>query len=634
MKKLFSKMFFASDCARGAAFALTLVTVGNYLWFSFFPLLVLALDNTRRLFPWLLLVWDGGAVLITLYALVIIGCSLTQLVKLLRRERRFEVLWYQLPAGLCLVLGVVGFVRVFPPLRFVYVILDGEHPWHEGEVTGWWSVGFSGLPPRDWAAVFLFALVLLLAGGLLLTKMCAAAEKRKFRSAFGIATLTLWAVLALGYVVSIGLAMYESRECSAVRAAVECRFGRPLTAAGVEALYRENGKVDAAFWERLKKFGAALPEVELDKRDDEGKARKIEFSSFCLPDRPTKEILARFDRYCRDNRLALEKYESCFDRVPPLPPRRFVSGALWAAELSQLRSCRSFAGIEYNRLISFLAAGDVAGAWTCYRRIGNSSAVLEKDPFLLSGLVWLSVGQMRLDCVEKLLESRLPADDKLDKLDADLAALERAIPCNHRQSMYAEAVSGHEIFLTLENDLRKLPVGDEKPNLPLGSFAPYRWIFPQWWHFFALDKKTLLKRYLAPDMMHVVVDDKTYPFMLSSMLSVTLNDHGARFYALTARARGMRVLIRAEKYRRKHGEFPKTLADLPLDPFTGKPLVYEVGKKEIIEDVGEKAVDDSTAPRRTVDVVQVHSDPAKTFQWGLCDSEADRDKTRAMIRLP
>ena len=41
MKKLLSKMFFVSDCAKGMLFALTLCVIGNYLWVSLFLMFLL-----------------------------------------------------------------------------------------------------------------------------------------------------------------------------------------------------------------------------------------------------------------------------------------------------------------------------------------------------------------------------------------------------------------------------------------------------------------------------------------------------------------------------------------------------------------------------------------------------------------
>ena len=110
---------------------------------------------------------------------------------------------------------------------------------------------------------------------------------------------------------------------------------------------------------------------------------------------------------------------------------------------------------------------------------------------------------------------------------------------------------------------------------------------------------------------------------------------GNLFYALTARTRGMQILLRAERYRRAHGAFPPTLDDLPEDPFTGKALIYEVGPAEIEEWVWEEPVSSSEKWVKTaVEAAQVRSDPAKTLEKRLRDPEKGSDRTRALIRIP
>ena len=638
MKKLLSKMFFLSNSARGMLFALTLVTVGNYLWFSLFYLFLLWNGKTS----WILillkdedrLLWIPALVAlpITLYSLALAVVALVGLTKNLRRERRFKALWHLLPAGLCLALGAVGAVRVFPPLYLMQKLglsYDDGMYYHDS----WVSVGFPGLPPEYWAAVFFISLLLILAGGLFLTATFAAAEGKKFRSAFGAATLSVWGVFALWYLFTLGLAIRESREVAAVHQAVEKRFGRPLTAAGLEKLYRENGKIDAEFWPREEKLRAALPKVKLDKKDDEDEAGEVDFWELDLPDRPTAATLAWYANYCRANRAALETYENCFDRELPLPEKRFVRGDLAGILLPTLAQGRHFVrALESSRMVYFLAVRDADAAWACYRRIGSVCAYLQKEPFLIGGLVWLAVEQNRLDCVEKLLESRLLADAKLDELDADLAALERDIPRDHRQSMYSEAVFGQDAIAGLEDGLLDLAYELSRLKNPPGAFAPYRWIFPQWWYYAAMDKKTILQIYLLPDFTHFSMAPVNKMLLMSNILLPAFEQAGNRFYALTARTRGMRALIRAEKYRRKHGEFPKTLADLPPDPFTGKPLVYTVGKMEIIETVWKKTVDMGNGIMRTAEVVQILSDPETTARLKVRRPKSFEDPTRAMIR--
>ena len=476
MKKLLSKVFFVSDCAKGAAFALTLLTLGKWVWISLFHLLVLWERETSIA----LLLWNGdpaplwlsgvGAFAITLYSLALGVVAVVGLVKILRRERRFKSLWHLAPAGVCLALGAVGCLRVFPPLYVIAALgnsLEDAHYYSDQLV----SRGFPGLTPEYWAAVFFVSLLLILAGCLFLTATFAAAEGKRFRSAFGAATLSVWGVFVAGYLFSLGLALYESRECAAVRRAVEERFGRPLTAAGLEKLDRANGKVDAEFWSRQEKLQFALPMVKLDNTDDGEAALELPFCDILpLPDRPTAATLAWYENYCRANRAALEKYEHSFDREPPLPEKRFLRGNLAAEALPTLSPCRLFVrDFEYSRLVYFLAVKDADAAWACYRRMGNVGAYLQKETFLIGSLVWLNVEQSRLNGVEKLLESRLLADAKLDELDADLAVLERDIPRNHQQAMYSEAVFDQDTIVGLEEGLLNLTYELIHNALKIGS---------------------------------------------------------------------------------------------------------------------------------------------------------------------
>ena len=619
MKKLFPKVFFVSDCAKGMLFALTLFTLGNYLWVSFCYLLALRSGDVD-----LFISGAVGVILITLYALALAVAAVIELVKLLRSGRDFRPLWHLIPAGVCFALGAVGVLRVFPPLYVIGAVGSGDWRGH-----GWVSSGFPGLPPECWSAVFLLSLVLILVGGLLLTEVFAAAEKKKFRSAFGAATLTLWAVLVLGHLFTLRLAMRESRELAAVCHELVRSTGRPLSAAGLEAMYHESGECDAEFWKRHAELVAALPEVGIG-------GRKVKLQSIILPDRPAAETLAWYGKLCEENRSAIENWERCFDRVPPLPPKHFVSGELKQVRFSELWPLRPLvSGLEYGRMRLALAAGNVDAAWSCYRRIRNVGILLRGEPFLIGGMRMSGVEGQRLDCVERLLESRLLADAKLDELDADLAALENELPRLHRRTMFSEAAYMQDILANVEEArLEKADLGGgEVPDggRP-GSFAQFRRLFPQCWYHVALDKKTFFRSFLRPNLGFDIFSRGNKLLYLSSSSITTHNRCHLIFDALTARTRGMRVLIRAEKYRRKHGEFPKTLADLPLDPFTCKPLVYTVGKMEIIETVWEKTVEMGSGIMRPAAVVQVRSDPETTARLGGRRPKNFEDPTRAMIR--
>ena len=53
--------------------------------------------------------------------------------------------------------------------------------------------------------------------------------------------------------------------------------------------------------------------------------------------------------------------------------------------------------------------------------------------------------------------------------------------------------------------------------------------------------------------------------------------------------RSTRILLEAEKVKRRTESYPLTMDNLPLDPFTGKPLQYSVGPCEIDVEVIKKA---------------------------------------------
>ena len=166
MKKLFARMFFTDNCAKGALFFLTVLTIGIFLWFSCFFIIAMALGTLPPL-PLFRLCLFGAVLLIPLYALVLGLCALARLIRLLWRRRTIRPLWRLLPAAALLAAGGIGFARAFPPLA---VIPDpfGNH----------YTPPFSDLlpfPPAYGAAVFLLSLVLLLAGGLILVSVFAAA---------------------------------------------------------------------------------------------------------------------------------------------------------------------------------------------------------------------------------------------------------------------------------------------------------------------------------------------------------------------------------------------------------------------------------------------------------------------------
>ena len=129
--------------------------------------------------------------------------------------------------------------------------------------------------------------------------------------------------------------------------------------------------------------------------------------------------------------------------------------------------------------------------------------------------------------------------------------------------------------------------------------------------------------------------------ILSRSLLLVIKPSGNKFHALTARVLAMQALLRAEEYRREHGDFPEMLSDLPTDPFTGKPMQYRYGTAEIHESV----LQDSALPWnikifepgyevRQAKVVQIWSiGPNGVDDGGVANNLLAKDDACATIRL-
>ena len=291
-------------------------------------------------------------------------------------------------------------------------------------------------------------------------------------------------------------------------------------------------------------------------------------------------------------------------------------------ELPELWPVRHFLLLESGRVRIALERKDIDTAWKCYRRLINAKAPLRKDPNLFSVLVWNFAGNAQLDCIERMLESKLLSNAHLAQLRTDLAELARAVPELHRSALYHEAVVSSDLLLGLETGR------GEGCTI---AFAPYRWFFPMVWYLAEKEKARILAAFRQPDFVAV---SAALPklCLLNFMWIHELSRAGWNFHDLTARTLGMQVLLRAEAYRRTHGSFPAEMSELPVDPYTKKPLIYRVGEAEIPESFGAEvrenyySIATSTVSVKAVTVRSPREPEYLPWQ--------DRDRTLAKLCLP
>jgi len=615
VKNLLKKLFCPGSPARVAVFTWTLAAVGaHYIFFSLFHFLFLqgvlnpwpAWNETGD--EWILYT---GQTAICLAALLFFLNAIFRWGVGLWKKRDFRPLLWLLPAAGCYGAGIYCCAGASPDLFLLNKLHDDPYNFAETLMID------LPLAPEQWVFVFLAGVVLLGAGYLFGARSLAAGEGKKLRQVFGKETLVLWSLALCVHLFALGFALRESRRTAELDAAVERRFGRPLTAAALGELYKSRGRADGAFWKKAAEIRKELPsELKI-------KGKKLYPWDFSLPDSPEPDFRAAYGEFLRRNEAAILRLEKSFDACPPLPEWEFSPGNLAGMDLPELQTIRDFVRLEYGRAQNALNNnGDIETAWKYFLRMENAGMPLRKGPSFLNGVVWNSVTNKRLDCIERMLESGLLSNARIARLRADLAELEKTIRKVSRETMYCEAVFARDALWGLETG---------KTEGCRIAFAPFRWLFPMVWYHAALDKGCIFGAFLRPDLAAV---PRVVPrhYILSSMMPPVLNTVGGQFHDLAARTAGMEVLLRAEEYRRKHGAFPEKMPYLPLDPYTKKQLVYHVGEAAIPETFlrGEEEIDRYEMATRTV---KVNAVTVRSPREARSNGKPTADRTLVRIRL-
>lgn len=610
MKNMLRKLFYWDAPAQGAFFALTLWAVGYYLLFS----VVLVLWTNRWVDWGWLPMWDGQLApgLWVLFVVLLIFPFYYLLLTLrfyylLRQDRRRYFVTVGIPlwaglllAGYCffgaMALPVILIGGLSYPLLLLPLLFAGKQWKIAGAAFLLWGIGtfmawlpfdflktmlldsdpcmptkflcdlqqFLGLSGWGWTAWFAIALLCRVEWYLMTGKLFAAWSGLKFRAVLGRGVLTLWALAILTYLTFLTMVFFARGEADRRIAILERRFGRPVTAEALGKLYYGNDRPDQGFWDNIAKLFRACD---------------IPYPGLCgartLVPQPENE--ARRQRI-REHEPALLAWEKAFAADIPLMAYDFTPGKLAQRLTPQYRGMRDFLYFEQWQIAFALADGRADDAMRAYERMKKVTGALLREPGILGGLLWLAGQNTILDGVEIMLESERLSDAQLQRVAADLEQAERDLPATQEIALYSEAVEMLDLFAALGNGTYyQFQRGDiRRDTLPL---RPFRFFFPQLWWYALLDQTAMAKNYNAPDFKHIPEPDfrNGKCLYLSSMFMTACQTLGQRFDAVTARLRAMRMLIAAELYRRHHGDYPETLPDMPLDPFTGQPLRYRKG---------------------------------------------------------
>lgn len=392
----------------------------------------------------------------------------------------------------------------------------------------------------------------------------------KKSSLFGKGVILWWSTGVAVFLLFIILTCFAGKEVSRRIAELEKRFGRPLTAEALAECYFNGRKPDAAFWERWEKNQEAVSPFPPEK---DYSAFATTPSSVQISADGMKQWRKRFKQY----NGALTEWEAQFANPLPPRPRQYRRGRLYQLLLQELNGLRGFNRLQLWRIHFALADGRLDEALAAERRMKQGNQYLQQDSISISLRVWIVCEKFRLSGIEMLLESGKLPESVLHRFSAELTEQEKVIPPLLERTSYSEAVQALD-FCEFMKKGDFLPESESEDVCPAPPEA-LRCFVPQLWWYFRREMAELLRICNIPDIHHAdMKQEYRSPGILASMVAPNYTVTSNRFFRLTARLRAVRGLIQAELYRQKHGDWPESLPDLPLDPYSGKPLLYRKGE--------------------------------------------------------
>lgn len=520
-------------------------------------------------------------------------------------------------------LGVLGTVIVWTLVDFHNAYIWEQVDWRGREIgdriviPAPWMIAFRLLDAIGYDTGLLLGMAALIGAWLASGMIFAKAAKIRFGALFSKRVRLVLILLAVGYAAILATAIRSEIEFRNTYAALEKRFGRPLDIAAFQKGYETGRKIDNDFWVDDEIQCPTDRYHSLLFIDGSWSANACgPWGEFPVP--MLREIEKRMESYVLPAKLAAALDT---DTLPHIRPR-FRTGEFAGARrradivIIQQAGWLFMIDLEAWRLRLALDKRDRETLSTTLRRLNTAVDYLTENAYLG---IYFYADKLRDQCRARIVGSGLLNDAELRKLDARLAREEAAMPELSERWLYTVALEvsdncrrqfDHRAYYP---ELRKL-----KSDLP--TFGA---VFPALWHLFRTDVAKKLHLVLATAPLEKRNDKPAAEQHI-------VQNHLHRL----ARLRALRALIAVELEKRRTGKYPAELKDPPLDPFTGRPMKYHVGKlkysvKTPTENRGFTTID------RTGNGVAVWSvGKNRRDDDGIMDSSGDHDDIRMMFLLP
>ena len=515
-------------------------------------------------------------------------------IPMFRYPKQWKII---LARGVCLTTAVCGcFAAVYASLNFSVLGLHSHLCCFDDYFTGpaWW------LHHVAFAAVFLWILAYILTA-----RMYAQMAQIPVRKIFCRATVIILGLWAGVYLISLGMAYAAHCRSERTMAELEKHFGQPVSLEALNAAYCRNRPVDEAFWQQIRSC------IEQAYPSDRKSGLDVMISG--TPDGIYPESVFRQFKSVFEQSEPRKKIERMLDRRR-LPARklRILSGDITCLDLSELNWCRNICRWELWQVRFALADGKLPDACAAMERMKRITDYLgNRTNSLLTTLVLIACERYRMRGFELLLASGKVPDQVLKQWAAELERDEKAVPGIHFDTVYSEAVFADSVIRSAAHG------GTDSNGRSYPGRYALRYLYPPMWYFCTLDRNRYMKCFKIRSFGEMGWPGKR-PGILQEMMLPASQSADKKIMVLTACYRAMRALIGIELEKRRTGKYPDTLDNPPVDPFTGKPMLYRKGRITVNDPVwiGGREKFDNKAVRQVEGVEIVSAGPNRKNDVG------------------
>lgn len=470
------------------------------------------------------------------------------------------------------------------------------------------------LYPTAFGSVFLWVLTYLLTA-----RMYAGLAQIPVRKIFSRTTVTVLCLWAGVYLISLGMAYAAHCRSEQTMAELEKHFGQKLSIDALYAAYCRNRPVDEKFWQQVK---------SCIEQANPGKAITSDEWIADVPDGIYPESTIRQFRPVFERSEARKKLAQMLNRRLPANKWTILSGGdPTCLAFFELNWCRTVCRWELWRIRFALADGKLPDACAAVDRMKLVTDYLgNRTCSLITTLVMVSCERYRMRGFELLLTSGKVPDEVLNRWKAELEQDEKAVPGIHFDTVYAEAVFLASWTNSLACGRYTPPVTDDYPPRSCDFHRPgkknpgiygLRYLYPPLWYYCTLDCSLMMSLFKVRNFGDIVYK-KGMPGFLCHHLLPPARFAEQKIAVLTAWYRAMPALIGIELEKRRTGKYPDRLENPPVDPFTGKPMLYRKGRITVNDPVWlpERKRFDNKAVRQVEGVEIISAGPNRKNDIG------------------